>query len=81
MSVKAKAKQLSKWSMIIGSVWIMVFTALKAVWGIFTVNAFGLTQWEIILSASFIVIMFSPVFASIWIDKIVNREVSCVPKD
>lgn len=65
------AKEISKWSMVVASIWIGVLSLLKAVWGLFGfVAEFGLTMNEIIMSGITLAAIFTPVYLSIVLDKI-----------
>ena len=70
------AKDVSLKTMIIASVWIGVFTLLKAFWGLITGKAFGLSIEEIIISGFAISAVYSPVFLSIIFDKIKEIKIS-----
>lgn len=78
MKVKknVKAKEISKWSMVISAVWISGWCSVKAVWGLFSKTEFGLTVWEIIISGLAIAASFSAVYFSIFFDKIKNIKIN-----
>ncbi len=63
-----KGKSVSKWAIVLASVWIIVNSAARAVSPFFGAE-YGLTMAEIISSASALVIVWTPVYRSIWLDK------------
>jgi hypothetical protein len=66
--VKAKtasASEISKWSMVVASIWIAGLSLLKAVWPVLSNTGFGLTMNEILLSG----VVLAAVYLSMWIDK------------
>jgi magnesium-transporting ATPase (P-type) len=69
--VNTSAKEISKWSMVIASIWIAALSLVKALWGIFGFSAeFGLSMNEIIMSGITLAAIFTPVYLSIVLDKI-----------
>ncbi len=65
------AKKVSKISMIIAGIWIAILTLIKAFWALFPLDGeFGLTMNEIIMSGIALAAIFSPVYFSIFLDKI-----------
>jgi hypothetical protein len=64
------AKDISLASMVLAAVWIGVWSAVKALWGLFSSALFGLEMKEILWSGIAIAGVFSPVFVSIVLDKI-----------
>lgn len=67
------AKTLSKWTIIGATVFILVLTLLKAAWGLVTEKPFGLTVWEILAVGGVLVVLWTPVYASIYIDKLSSK--------
>jgi NADH:ubiquinone oxidoreductase subunit 5 (subunit L)/multisubunit Na+/H+ antiporter MnhA subunit len=70
--VKAKganAREISKWSMVVASIWIAGLSLLKAFWPLLSGAEFGLTMNEILLSGVVLAAVFTPVYLSLWIDK------------
>ncbi|MDR2785004.1 MAG: hypothetical protein LBB83_03715 [Treponema sp.] len=70
--VKAKtasASAISKWSMVVASIWIAALSLLKAFWPVLSNTEFGLTMNEILLSGVVLAAVFTPVYLSLWIDK------------
>lgn len=59
-----KAKNLSKFSMIFASIWIVVMTILKAM------KIIEIEMEDVILSGLAVVGVWSPTYLSIWLDKI-----------
>lgn len=64
------AKTLSKWTIIGATVLILALTLLKAAWGLISDKPFGLTVWEILAVGGVLVVLWTPVYASIYIDKL-----------
>lgn len=71
--MNASGKNLSKWTIIGASVFIIAMVVVKAFWGLFSEAPFGLTVWEILAVAGCLVVLWTPIYASIYIDKISNR--------
>jgi len=69
------AKEISLKSMIISAVWIGALSLLKAFWSLISINAFGLTMNEIVLSGIVMAAVFSPVYLSIVLEKIKDIKV------
>jgi hypothetical protein len=73
LSVKgtASAKEISKWSMVIAALWIGILSAVKAAWPLFSGGKdFGLSMSEIIYSGLALAAVFTPVYFSIFLEKI-----------
>lgn len=67
----ASAKEISKWSMVVATLWIGVLSLVKAAWPLFSGGAqFGLEMNEIILSGLALAAVFTPVYFSIFLEKI-----------
>jgi len=64
------AREVSKTSMIIAGVWIAALSLVKAFWGFVSERAFGLEMSEIIWSGIAIAAVFSPVYMSIFLEKV-----------
>lgn len=66
------AKEVSKWSMIVAALWIGVLTLLKGAWPLIAGKdaAFGLEMSDIIYSGLALAAVFSPVYLSIFLEKI-----------
>jgi NADH:ubiquinone oxidoreductase subunit 5 (subunit L)/multisubunit Na+/H+ antiporter MnhA subunit len=64
-----KASEISKWSMVVASIWIAGLSLLKAFWPLLSRAEFGLTMNEILLSGVVLAAVFTPVYLSMWIDK------------
>ena len=65
------AKEISKWSMVIASIWIGVLSLVKAFWPLFVIDKpFGLDMGEIIISGVALAAIFTPVYFSIFLDKV-----------
>ena len=72
------AREVSKTSMIIAGVWIAAMTLLKAFWGFISARPFGLEMSEIIWSGIAIAAVWSPVYMSIFLEKV--RDLKGLPK-
>jgi len=66
------AKEVSKWSMVIAAIWIGGLSLLKAFWGLIakSPDPFGLSIKEIVFSGVALAAVFTPVYFSIFMDKI-----------
>ena len=58
------AKNLSKWTMCFASVWIAVLTVMKGL------KLIDLSITDIVASAGFMCVVWSPAYTSIFMDKI-----------
>ncbi len=64
-----KAKSVSLWVIILSGVWVAVLALAKAIFPAVTGSELGLGVPEIIATGIFFVIIFTPVYRSIWLDK------------
>ena len=65
------AREVSKWGMVLGVLWIGVLSLLKGAWPLIKLDSeFGLSMLDIIYSGLAMVAIFSPVYLSILMDKI-----------
>ena len=64
-----KAKSVSLWVIILSGVWVAVLALAKAMFPAVTGSELGLGVPEIIATGVFFVIIFTPVYRSIWLDK------------
>ncbi|MBR5965373.1 MAG: hypothetical protein IK015_04595 [Treponema sp.] len=65
-----KAKDVSLWAIVIAIVWVGLLVLAKGfVPVIWSGKALGLTVQEIMLSGGFFVVVCTPVYRSIWLDK------------
>ncbi len=64
-----KAKHISLWVIILSGVWVAVLALAKAMFPAVTGSELGLGVPEIIATGIFFVIIFTPVYRSIWLDK------------
>lgn len=64
-----KAKSVSLWVIILSGVWVAVLALAKAMFPAITGSELGLGIPEIIATGVFFVIIFTPVYRSIWLDK------------
>lgn len=67
---KMSGKDVTLKTMILAAAWIGILTLLKAFWHLVSETEFGLSMNEILLSGAVIAGVFSPVFVSIFLDKI-----------
>jgi hypothetical protein len=65
----AKAIEISKWSMVVFSIWIAELSMLKTFWSLLSATEFGLTMNKILLSGVVLATVFASVYLSLWIDK------------
>ena len=74
---KPGAKDVSLASMVISAVWIVALSITKAFWKLFVESGeFGLTMGDIVLSGIIIAAVFSPIYFSIFLDKIRDIKIS-----
>jgi hypothetical protein len=66
----ASAREISKWSMVVAAIWIAGLSLLKAFWPLISEKQFGLTMNEVMGSGVVLAAIFTPVYLSMWIDKI-----------
>ena len=64
-----KPKSVSLWVIILSGVWVAVLALAKAMFPAVTGSELGLGVPEIIATGVFFVIIFTPVYRSIWLDK------------
>lgn len=64
-----KAKDVSLLAIIFAAVWVVLLTLGRAVFPVFTEQELGLSIPEIIATGVFFVVIFSPIYRSIWLDK------------
>ena len=64
-----KAKLISFFAIIFALVWVASLTLIKAFLPLTTGKDIGLDFFEIIVSGIFFVVIFIPIFISIWLDK------------
>ena len=64
-----RAKSVSLWVIILSGVWVAVLALAKAMFPAVTGAELGLGVPEIIATGVFFVIIFTPVYRSIWLDK------------
>jgi hypothetical protein len=71
---KPEAKSLSLWAIVSGGVWVAAHSVLMALWPHWNERPYGLNMKDIIWSGTFLIISWSPVYGSIWIDKFLRRK-------
>lgn len=64
-----RAKSISLWVIILSGVWVAVLALAKGIFPAVTGSELGLGVPEIIATGVFFVIIFTPVYRSIWLDK------------
>ncbi len=69
-----KGKDVSKWAIVFASVWIIAHSVLRALWPLVGTGEYGLTMAEIVSSGVTLVIVWTPVYRSIWLDKKTGRQ-------
>ena len=70
-----RAKSVSLWVIILSGVWVAVLALAKAMFPAVTGSELGLGVPEIIATGVFFVIIFTPVYRSIWLDKQLGAKV------
>ena len=70
-----KAKSVSLWVIILSGVWVAVLALAKGIFPAVTGSELGLGVPEIIATGVFFVIIFTPVYRSIWLDKKLGAQV------
>lgn len=67
----ASAKEISKWSMAVAALWIILMCLLRGFWSLLSLRGeFGLDVGEIVYSGIALAAVFSPVYLSILLEKI-----------
>lgn len=69
-----KGKSVSKWAIVFASVWIIAHSVVRAVWPLFNAGEYGLSMAEIVSSGVTLVVVWTPVYRSIWLDKRFGKE-------
>jgi hypothetical protein len=69
-----EAKALSMWAIVAGGVWVAAHSVIMALWPRWNERPYGLTMQDILWSGAFLIIAWSPVYGSIWIDKFLGRK-------
>lgn len=70
-----KAKSVSLWVIILAGVWVAVLALARAMFPAMTGAELGLGVPEIIATGVFFVVIFTPVYRSIWLDKKLGAQV------
>ena len=65
-----KAREISKWGMVTAALWIGVLTLVRGFWPLIAKGEFGLSVTDILYSGVGLAVVFSPVYISIFLDKI-----------
>jgi hypothetical protein len=69
-----KAKGLSLWAIVLGGVWVAAHSIIMAFWPRWNERPYGLSMKDILFSGAFLILSWSPVYGSVWIDKFLNRK-------
>jgi hypothetical protein len=69
-----KAKELSKWGIAIGTLLVIALSLIRGFWTSSDGNAFGLSVDDILKIGTFCVIVWSPVYLSMWFDKFLGKK-------
>lgn len=70
-----KAKSVSLWVIVLAGVWVAALSLVRAVFPAMTGAELGLGVPEIIATGGFFVVIFTPVYRSIWLDKKLGAQV------
>lgn len=70
-----RAKSVSLWVIILSGVWVAVLALAKGMFPAVTGSELGLGVPEIIATGVFFVVIFTPVYRSIWLDKKLGAQV------
>lgn len=70
-----KAKSVSLWVIVLAGVWVAALSLLRAASPAITGAELGLGVTEIIATGVFFVVIFTPVYRSIWLDKKLGAQV------
>ncbi len=70
-----KAKSVSLWVIVLAGVWVAALALLRAAFPAITGAELGLGVTEIIATGVFFVVIFTPVYRSIWLDKKLGAQV------
>jgi hypothetical protein len=71
---KPEAKTLSLWAIVLGGAWVAAHSLLMAFWPLWSERPYGLSMRDAIVSGAFLIISWSPVYGSVWIDKFLGRK-------
>jgi hypothetical protein len=67
--MNVRAKEVSKWAIIFASVWVIVLILAKAAFPVLFDKTLDLSLQDILLSGVFFVVIWTPVYRSLWLDK------------
>jgi hypothetical protein len=73
MKERPKAKALSLRAIVAGGAWVAAHSLLMALWPLWSERAYGLSMRDVLLSGMFLILSWSPVYGSVWIDKFLGR--------
>ena len=69
-----KAKGVSLLAIVAGGLWVALHSVLMALWPLWNERPYGLSMKDILVSGVFLILSWSPVYGSIWIDKFLGRK-------
>jgi hypothetical protein len=69
-----KAKELSKWGIALGTAIVIGLSLIRGFWSSSEGKAFGLSVDDILKIGAFCVIVWSPVYLSMWFDKFLGKK-------
>jgi hypothetical protein len=78
---RPEAKALSLWAIVAGGVWVAAHSLLMALWPLWSDRPYGLAMRDILLSGIFLILSWSPVYGSVWIDKFLGRKLKVMSED
>lgn len=70
-----KAKSVSLWVILLAGIWVAALSVARAAFPAMTGAELGLGVPEIIATGVFFVVIFTPVYRSIWLDKKLGAQV------
>jgi hypothetical protein len=76
-----KAKGVSLWAIVAGGFWVAFHSVLMALWPLWSERSYGLSMRDVLFSGVFLILSWSPVYGSIWIDKFLGRKLDIMGKD
>lgn len=76
-----KAKGVSLLAIVAGGLWVALHAVLMALWPLWNERPYGLSMNDILLSGVFLILSWSPVYGSIWIDKFLTRKLEDINKE
>ncbi|MDR0708584.1 MAG: hypothetical protein LBF77_00790 [Spirochaetaceae bacterium] len=77
---KPEAKALSLRAIVLGGVWVAAHSLFMALWPLWSERPYGLSMRDSLFSGVFLIVSWSPVYGSIWIDKFLGRKLDGIGK-